>query len=227
MQEQEETVVCDVSQEKLLEGCSAGIENIPTTSQADQAQVRSQSSPFTSNSVQLPPTQSHSAIPISIRMEIKSFRVKVGDTLNKMTELAKKRKEIDINIDKLRKNGEELDNEIKENKHRVFDQIEELKQFIENEQRRNEGDLQRLMEEEEQRQLDRQIVETKQLNEHMNDFNIEVRTNTEEMGPIIDSNEQKQQGEEMEKTEKKRARIKKTIVALGMFVACALCQSLY
>lgn len=174
MHEQEETVECHVPPEKRLEGCSAGIENIPTTSQADQAE----SSPSTSNSVQLKPTQSHLASPISIRMEIESTTANISDILDQMDELQKNRNEIDFQLrenqsqitdvaatDNLQKRKEELNNQLKENRQRIFDEIEELGRRMENEQSRIEEDCQRVITENfsvdkmegQQRQIYRQI----------------------------------------------------------------------
>lgn len=196
MQEPEETVECHVPPEKRLEGCSAGIENIPTTSQADQAE----SSPSTSNSVQLKPTQSHLASPISIRMEIESTTANISDILDQMDELQKNRNEIDFQLrenqsqitdvaatDNLQKRKEELNNQLKENRQRIFDEIEELGRRMENEQSRIEEDCQRVITENfsvdkmegQQRQIYRQILEMKQQIEHIDKLTSKVQTNTE------------------------------------------------
>lgn len=178
MQEPEETVECHVPPEKRLEGCSAGIENTPTTSQADQAE----SSPSTSNSVQLKPTQSHLASHISIRMEIKSTTANIREILDQMDELQKNRNEIDFRLrenqtqvtdvdatDNLQKRKEELTNQLKESKQRIFDEIEELGRRMENEQSCIKEDRQRFLTENpsvdkmegQQRQIYRQILEMK------------------------------------------------------------------
>lgn len=201
MHEQEETVECHVPPEKRLEGCSAGIENTPTTSQADQAE----SSPSTSNSVQLKPTQSHLASPISIRLEIKSTTANIREILDQMDELQKNRNEIDFRLrenqtqvtdvdatdvdatDNLQKRKEELNNQLKENRQRIFDEIEELGRRMENEQSRIEEDCQRVITENfsvdkmegQQRQIYRQILEMKQQIEHIDKLTSKVQTNTE------------------------------------------------
>lgn len=149
MQESEENISGDFPPVKSLGSCALDIEKMPTIAQPDQEQ----SSPSTSNSIQLLPitTPSRSVCPDSKPMEFESVKAKIMNTIDTRDKLKMELKKIlhlldesqtpasDIDaIDKLKKRKRELKKLLRKNERDI---IVQYKEFIrEIQQKSNQQD---------------------------------------------------------------------------------------